>query len=76
MIVERSEYSKKIVIDLSGPDGNGFCLIGLAKTLAHKAGMSTEESLNIQNEMMNGDYDNLIRTLDMHFGKYLVLINH
>ena len=60
-----------ITIDLSGPEGNAFVLMGYAERLAKKHGL---DSKAIIGEMMSGDYPNLVRTLDRYFGHYLILI--
>lgn len=60
-----------ITIDLSGPEGNAFALIGLAKRLAKQHGLDPEP---IVNKMMSDDYANAVHTLNYHFGHCLVLI--
>jgi len=59
-----------IEIDLTGPDGNAFYLIGTAKNLAKQLGLDGKK---IQTEMMMGDYENLIKVFDKHFGDYVTL---
>ena len=54
-----------IEIDLTGPDGNAFVLIGKAGNLAKQLKL---DSNAIQTEMMNGDYEHLVNTFDKHFG--------
>ena len=60
--------TEKIVIDLTGPDGNAFALMGRAETFAKQLKIDSEEIIR---EMMSGDYENLIKVFDKHFG-YLV----
>lgn len=59
-----------IEIDLSGPQGNAFFLIGTANNLAKQLGLDTKK---IQLEMMGGDYENLVKTFDKYFGKFVIL---
>jgi hypothetical protein len=59
-----------VEIDLTGPDGNAFYLIGTAKNLAKQLGLDGKK---IQTEMMMGDYENLIKVFDKHFGDYVTL---
>jgi hypothetical protein len=69
MIKSKSKKSK-IEIDLTGPDGNAFVLLGIAKDLCHKTGI---EWGKVQAEMTSGDYENLIQTLDKYFGSIIVM---
>lgn len=55
----------KTKIDLTGPDGNVFFLIGTAKTLAKQLGLDFDQ---IQKEMMSSDYENAVQTFDKYFG--------
>ena len=59
-----------IEIDLTGPDGNAFVLIGKAGSLSKQLGL---DSKVIQSEMMNGDYEHLVNTFDKHFGHLVTL---
>ncbi len=59
-----------VEIDLTGPDGNAFYLIGTANNLAKQLGLDGKK---IQTEMMMGDYENLIKVFDKHFGNYVTL---
>lgn len=59
-----------IEIDLTGPDGNAFVLIGKAGSLAKQLGL---DSKAIEAEMMSGDYEHLVNTFDKHFGSIVTL---
>jgi len=69
MIKSKSKKSK-IEIDLTGPDGNAFVLLGIAKDLCHKTGIEWNK---VQSEMTSGDYENLVQTLDKYFGSIIVM---
>ncbi len=58
-------------IDLNGPQGNGFTLIGIAKQYAQQLDMDPNK---IALEMTTGDYIDLVLTFDKHFGYYVDLI--
>ena len=58
------------VIDLTGPEGNAFVLMGYAKKWAKDLGL---DGSAIVNEMMTGDYENLVNVLDSYFGDFVVL---
>jgi hypothetical protein len=68
MIKDKKEIG--IQIDLTGPDGNAFMLIGRAINLAKQLGLDGKV---IQSEMMNGDYEHLVNTFDKHFGHLVTL---
>lgn len=57
-------------IDLTGPDGNAFVLIGIAKNLAKQLGLDGDL---IASEMMLGDYEDLLKTFDSYFGDFVIL---
>ena len=59
-----------IEIDLTGPDGNAFMLIGRAGNLAKQLGLNKDA---IQKELMAGDYENLIKVFDKYFGNFVTL---
>lgn len=69
MIREKSELSE-YVIDLTGPEGNAFVLLGHARKLSQVLNMDSEK---IQFEMTRGDYENLIEVFDKYFGEYVIL---
>jgi hypothetical protein len=68
-IVARSD--RKPEIDLSGPDGNAFVLLALARRYARDLGLDWDA---ISAEMTSGNYYHLIRTFDRHFGDYVNLV--
>ena len=70
MAIIKGKITGKRKIDLRGPDGNAFVLLGLAKNYSKQLGL---DSKTITEEMMSGDYDNLIRVFDIHFGNYVDL---
>ena len=62
--------NKKIEIDLTGPDGNAFVLLGYAKRLSRELDLDHKQILD---EMMGGDYENLINVFDKYFGDFVDL---
>ena len=56
--------NKVVTIDLDGPDGNAFVLLGTAKNLARKLDMDGDAIIK---EMQSGDYMNLVKTMDKYF---------
>lgn len=70
MIRKKQERTQPIVIDLTGPDGNAFALMGYASNFSRQLGI---DSKPIISEMMAGDYENLLQVFDRHFGKFVIL---
>ena len=69
MIREKQDRGP-VVIDLTGPEGNAFNLIGRAKSYARQLDLDFKQ---IQKEKMSGDYENLISVFDSYFGDYVIL---
>ena len=69
MIVEKPKNGK-IVVDLTGPEGNAFVLIGMAEKWSKQLGLDPEE---VQADMMSGDYEHLLSVIEKHFGDYIVM---
>jgi hypothetical protein len=69
-MIKSKQQTSGIHIDLTGPDGNAFMLIGKANNLAKQLGLDGKA---IQAEMMKGDYENLIKVFDKHFGHFVTL---
>tara|TARA_R110000796_G_scaffold4997_9_gene18954 strand:+ start:2137 stop:2355 length:219 start_codon:yes stop_codon:yes gene_type:complete len=71
MIREKTKNTGPTVIDLTGPDGNAFALMGYANRFAKQLGLNGKE---ITNEMMQGDYEHLLEVFDKNFGDYAILV--
>ena len=61
------------VIDLQGPQGNAFALMGHAVELLRQLDRRDEVHA-MRTKMMSGDYDNLIRIFEKNFGEYVTLV--
>ena len=76
MILDKKDNGM-IEIDLTGPNGNVFYLMGVAKKLVRRLNeLRDGEYLNfeeIQTDMMSGDYDHAIDVLEEHFGDHIIL---
>lgn len=66
----KTKEKKGIEIDLTGPQGNVFFLIGTARNLAKQLGFDGKE---IQTKMMSGDYENAVNVFDENFGSFVTL---
>ena len=72
-MIREKDITSEIVIDLTGPEGNAFVLLGYAKRYANDLGYSEEEVEDLMKAMQSGDYENLIQVFDDHFGHYVIL---
>ena len=72
MTIKKKEFKEgKIEIDLTGPNGNAFCLLAFAKRYAKNLDLDYEK---VKEEMTSGDYENLIQVFDSYFGEYIDLL--
>lgn len=62
--------AEKLEIDLTGPQGNAFFLLGTADKLAKQLGLDPKV---VVDEMREGDYDNLLEVFDKYFGTFVIL---
>ena len=69
-MIRTKQAPKEIIIDLTGPDGNSFVLMGTAVNLAKQLG---KDGKAIREEMMAGDYEHLLSVFDREFGDYVIL---
>ena len=73
MAILKKDISKKHVIDLTGPEGNAFYLLGTAMKLCKQIGISSSRTEEIMDELKSSDYEHLITTFDKYFGKLIDL---
>lgn len=69
-MIKSKKENKGIEIDLTGPQGNVFFLIGTAGNLAKQLGL---DAAAIKKEMMSGDYENAVNVFDKNFGSFVTL---
>ena len=70
-IRRKNAFDSEITIDLTGPDGNVFVLMGKAKGFARDLGLDGDEIIN---EMKSSDYENAVRVFDNYFGSFVTLL--
>ena len=61
----------KIEIDLTGPDGNAFVILGIAQKLNAQVGRRNWEELHA--EMTSGDYEHLLEVFEREFGAFVIM---
>jgi alanine-alpha-ketoisovalerate/valine-pyruvate aminotransferase len=69
----KSKKSKGIEIDLTGPQGNAYFLLGTASKLGRQLGLDNDEIGVILRNMRSSDYENLINVFDRNFGNIVTL---
>ena len=72
MILEKKE-KKGLEIDLTGPQGNAFYLLGLAKKWGKELDMSEKYINTMLEKMKSGDYENLVKVFDDEFGSIVTI---
>jgi len=70
MIRAKRERKSKPIIDLTGPEGNAFVLLGKASSYARQLDLDPKPILE---DMKSGDYEHLIEVFEKHFGKFVIL---
>lgn len=73
MIRKKEENYGPVIIDLTGPDGNAFVLLGIASSTAKQLGYSKKQLDKLLADMKSSDYENLIKVFDDHFGELFIL---
>ena len=66
----KSKPKRKIEIDLTGSDGNAFALLAYARDFCREL---ERDFAPIREEMMAGDYENLLTVFDREFGDFVTL---
>ena len=63
-------HKGKQKIDLTGPEGNAYCLLGYAKGYCKQLGKDYDA---IRKDMTSGDYEHLVEVFDREFGAFVDL---
>jgi hypothetical protein len=71
MIKEKELVQSEIIIDLTGPDGNVFYLIGYGGKLCNQLGLDKNK---FRAEMTSGNYEHAVETFDKYFGEFVTLL--
>lgn len=77
MIQSIEDKQGPIEIDLTGPDGNVFALMGYAKQLVRllnkRRGADYLNFKEIQSDMMSDDYEHAVEVMEKHFGDIIIM---
>lgn len=69
-MLRKKQPTTEMVIDLTGPEGNAYVLMGYASRFAKQLNLDDEK---IMDEMKSGDYDNLVEVFEKYFGDFVIL---
>jgi hypothetical protein len=69
-MIKKKRNNGPIELDLTGPEGNAYVLLGYAHKLAKQLGLDGEK---IKEEMKSSDYENLVEVFDSYFGSIVTL---
>ena len=72
-MIRNKQPNGEIVLDLTGPDGNAFALMGHAMNFGKQLGYSKLAIDGMIEEMKLGDYEHLVQTFDKYFGSTVIL---
>ena len=67
------KYNARPVLDLTGPDGNAYAILGAARRYSRQLDIEFDP---IHTEMTSGDYDNLVDVFERYFGEYVDIITN
>lgn len=70
MILDKPQSTGVMTIDLTGPEGNAYNLLGLARFLSEMMDKNAED---VVERMKDGDYENLVQVFDQEFGDLVIL---
>lgn len=68
-MIKKKQNKGRVEVDLTGPDGNAFYLLGQAAMWADQLGKDWE---TIEKDATSGDYDHLLEVLEREFGDYVI----
>lgn len=75
MIVDRKDLEPRAIeIDLNGPDGNAFVLLGMAEDFAKQLDYDELTTSDLLTNMQSADYNHLVKVFDNAFGDFVTLI--
>ena len=73
MAIVKKSKQREIVIDLTGPDGNVFVLMGYARRFARDLGLDGNKIIS---KMQSSDYENAVQVFDKYFGSFVILLRN
>ena len=74
MTIRKKTIDERPLIDLSGPQGNAYYLMGLVIKTFRQSG-APELGESIVEEMKKGDYEHLVKTFDLYLGEHFDIVS-
>ena len=71
MSIIKNPEPRKREIDLLGPQGNAYFLLGTANRLGKQLDLDVDKIID---DMESSDYENLIKVFDKYFGNIVDLV--
>tara|TARA_R110000851_G_scaffold50687_3_gene120984 strand:- start:1712 stop:1954 length:243 start_codon:yes stop_codon:yes gene_type:complete len=73
MAILKTAPFKKPIIDISGPKGNAFYLLGVAQKYAKQFDWESADIESMLDDLKSKDYKYLVETFDEYFGEVVDL---
>ena len=70
-MIRKIKNNDQNIINLDGPDGNAFNLIGVLTGSFKKSGLDPKP---VVDEMMSGDYHHLLKVFNWHCGQTFTMV--
>lgn len=68
------KMGEKLIVDLNGPEGNVYYLMGLVKTIGVKNGLTQSEANIIVQKMTEHDYCHAVKVFKEHMSDLVELV--
>lgn len=73
MTIKKKSEKGRIEIDLTGPEGNVFVLMGYAQRLTNQLELDSTKAREIIEDMQSSDYEHAVDVFEKNFGNYVTL---
>ena len=64
----------KMIVDLSGPQGNAYALMGVARSIGRELNRPYNEIKDVETRMMSGNYNDLVKVLYLEYGDFIQFV--
>jgi hypothetical protein len=72
-MIKQKKQRSSIEIDLTGPQGNAFCLLGYASDFYKQMGRTSDQIDALMEDMKSSDYEHLVKVFIEEFGSLCTL---
>jgi hypothetical protein len=63
-----------MIVDLSGPQGNAYALMGVARSIGRELNRPYNEIKDVETRMMSGNYNDLVKVLYLEYGDFIQFV--